>query len=131
MLESDVVLNEWAGLRPWDRSAYVPALSILRLSAFPAAIGPEVGDQTFPGGVGDLPLGDSEAACDAVPFSEPSAAMELVRAFAPIKLFFSLNFSNQLALVTLAVLSELPTVVAKNRALSLMIASESGNPCFW
>jgi hypothetical protein len=60
-----------------------------------------------------------------------SSAIELFRDFAPMRLFFCLNFSSQLLLFALGKLSELPTVVAKNRNFSLMSASVNGRPCFW
>ena len=50
---------------------------------------------------------------------------DTLRDFAPIKWFFCLNFSNQLVLFALRWLSELPTVCAKKRALSRIIASVS------
>lgn len=60
-----------------------------------------------------------------------SSAIEPFLDRAPIKWFFCLNFSNQLVLFAFKWLSELPTVWAKKRALSRMIASVSGRPCRW
>jgi hypothetical protein len=48
---------------------------------------------------------------------------------APIP-FFCLNFSSQLVLFVFRWLSLLPTVVAKNRAFSLIAASVNGTPSF-
>lgn len=45
--------------------------------------------------------------------------------------FFCLNFSSQVELLVFRWLSLLPTVVAKNRAFSLMAASVKGRPFFW
>ena len=59
-----------------------------------------------------------------------SSMTELLRDFAPMRLFFCLNFSNQLLLFAFGKLSELPTVVAKNLNFSLIRASVSGRPCF-
>jgi hypothetical protein len=42
-----------------------------------------------------------------------------------------LNFSSQLELAIFTWLSELPTVVAKKRAFSLIMASVTGVPDFW
>jgi hypothetical protein len=51
--------------------------------------------------------------------------------FAPMRWFFCLNFSSQLVLLALRWLSEFPTVCAKKRALSRMMASVKGSPCLW
>lgn len=60
-----------------------------------------------------------------------SSAIEPFLDLAPMRWFFCLNFSSQLVLLPLKGLSELPTVDAKKRALSRMIASLSGSPCLW
>lgn len=60
-----------------------------------------------------------------------SSAIEPFLDRAPMRWFFCLNFSSQLLLLALRWLSELPTVCAKNRALSRIMASDSGKPCLW
>jgi hypothetical protein len=60
-----------------------------------------------------------------------SSAMEPFLDFAPIRLFFCLNFSNQLVLLALRWLSGLPTLIEKNLSFSFMSESDIGNPCFW
>lgn len=72
--------------------------------------------------------------CEPDPgFEAPSISStnEPLRDFEPMRLFFCLNFSNQLLLLALGRLSELPTVVAKNRNFSLISASVNGSPCLW
>ena len=78
---------------------------------------------------GDTPLGvpELEAGLEASPAS--SVAKELFLDLAPMRLFFCLNFSSQLLLLSLKWLSEFPTVVAKNRAFSLIMESDSRPPC--
>lgn len=80
------------------------------------------------GDTGDASPGvcEEEAAADA---PSSSVASEALRDRAPIKLFFSLNFSIQLAL-NATWLSGLVVVAAKARALSRMRSSESGFPFF-
>lgn len=60
-----------------------------------------------------------------------SSAIEPFLDFAPDKLFFCLNFSSQLVLFTLRWLSLLPTVLAKNCALSRRALSLIVKPFFW
>lgn len=88
--------------------------------------------------VGETPPGDvGEIAPGVCTFDggfdvpSDSSAIEPFRDLAPIKWFFCLNFSSQLLLFALRWLSELPTVEAKNRALSRIIESLRGSPCLW
>ena len=88
-------------------------------------------------GDGETPLGDDGDSPPGVctfdgGFDAPSdsSAMDPFLDLDP-RLFFCLNFSSQLVLLALRWLSELPTVVAKKRAFSLMRASLKGRPCFW
>jgi hypothetical protein len=46
------------------------------------------------------------------------------------RLFLSLNFSNQLVLLAFRWLSEVPTELAKKRAFSRIMESETAMPCF-
>jgi hypothetical protein len=81
------------------------------------------------GVVGEIPLG--VCAFDAgFDIASDSSAIDPFLDFAPNRLFFCLNFSNQLVLFAFRWLSELPTVLAKNRAFSRMMASDKGRPCF-
>jgi hypothetical protein len=90
------------------------------------------GDANPVGEVGESTAGDCTAEASAesivkrVGLSESLFANELFRDFAPIRLFFSLNFSNQLWVRTFSLPSGLPQVLAKNRAFSLIISSLSG-----
>ena len=79
--------------------------------------------------MGEMPFGvwEPDGESPLPPFSE-SCASEALRGFAPRRWFFCLNFSSQLLLLTFKWLSELPTVVAKNRALSRMMLSFNGKP---
>lgn len=63
--------------------------------------------------------------------SRSSTSTDIFRTFDPFKMFFCLNFSSHAPLFTLAWQSELPTVCAKNLALSLIRSSSSGRPCRW
>ena len=82
--------------------------------------------------MGETPLGVWEPDCESA-LSPPGLSESFVsdpfRGLEPSKWFFCLNFSSQLLLFTLRWLSELPTVVAKNLALSRMILSLKGRPC--
>jgi hypothetical protein len=60
-------------------------------------------------------------------FSASSGARELFRDLAPIRLFFSLNFSSQLALKTWW-FSGVVVVEAKALAFSRMMSSDNGCP---
>ena len=55
---------------------------------------------------------------------------DLFITFIADRLFFCLNFSSHDTSLSFKWLSLLPTVVAKNRAFSLIMASETGMPCF-
>ena len=94
-----------------------------------------MGEVTPGGETGDMPFGVCEV---ELPFDSVTTLSASVRQasepfldFAPNKLFFCLNFSSQLGLLILEWLSELPTVVAKKRAFSLMISSVILRPCRW
>lgn len=90
-----------------------------------------MGDGETPFGVtGEMPPGvwTLEGGLEA---PSDSSAIELFLDFDPRRLFFCLNFSSQLALFALRVLSELPTVFAKKRAFSRMAASDRVRPFFW
>lgn len=122
-LDSEVLLCEWNGRR-WSR---VSRLSVLSSSL--------LGFAETESGEGDTPLGEvgeiPPGVCtldDGFEAPSESSAIDPFLDFEPIKLFFCLNFSSQLVLFTFKWLSELPTVVAKNRAFSRMIPSVRGNP---
>ncbi len=88
------------------------------------------GDVKPLGEIGENPLGVCEPESALKPPSE-SLASDPFLALAPGRLFFCLNFSSQLVLLTFTWLSEFPTVVAKNRAFSLMMLSFMGKPRRW
>jgi hypothetical protein len=130
-LARDALLSEWYGLWLPEKSTKVSGLSIfVGSSDFVTLIA--AGEASFPGGgeVGEVLLGVwvPDPGFDA---ASVSSTMELLRDFAPIRLFFCLNFSSQLLLFAFGKLSELPTVVAKNLNFSLIKASVNGRPCFW
>jgi hypothetical protein len=128
-LDKDVLLWEWKGRWLLLKSTS-SAVSIFRPSSLMAevtAMGD--GEATPLGEVGEIPFGVCDIDGGFDPPSESSAS-EFFLDFDPSRLFFCLNFSSQLPLVSFRALSELPTVVAKKRALSLIIASVSGRPCF-
>jgi hypothetical protein len=96
----------------------------------------ERGDGDGKPSVGDIPLGVCEAEGPAESgLSEPlsdmlvSEALRVRSLLAPIP-FFCLNFSSQLVLFVFRWLSLFPTVVAKNRAFSLIKESVNGIPFF-
>ena len=88
-------------------------------------------------GEGDTPLGEvgemPPGVCTfdgGLEVPSDSSAMELFLDFAPRRLFFCLNLASQLLLFAFRWLSEWPTVVAKKRAFSRMMASFNGRPDF-
>lgn len=85
------------------------------------------GEPSACGDVGETPLGVCEFDAAAEPVSESSGAREPFRDLAPMRLFLSLNFSIQLALVATWP-SGLLVVAAKVRALSLIMSSDRGRP---
>lgn len=108
-------------------------LSVFRLSRLRQGDMGE-GELTLVGEIGETPFGVCEPECESalrVPALSDSFASGTFRGLAPRRWFFCLNFSSQLLLFTFAWLSELPTVVAKKRALSRMILSLKGKPCRW
>lgn len=128
-LERDVLLCEWKGRR-WFEKSNVSGLSVLRVrfsSLFLAVRGE--GDTPL-GDVGEMPPG----VCTfdgGLEVPSDSSAMDPFLDFAPIRLFFCLNFSSQLVLLAFRWLSLLPTVLAKKRAFSRMTVSFKGKPCLW
>lgn len=91
-----------------------------------------VGDVKPLGEMGENPLGvcEPEVQFDSTLMApSESLASDPFLDLAPGRLFFCLNFSSQLMLLTFTWLSEFPTVVAKNRAFSLIILSFNGRPC--
>ncbi len=84
------------------------------------------------GEIGDMPLDvcepDFNAGFKLRSGSCPSAAL---RVLAPSSEFFCLNFSSQIGLFTLTWQLGVPTVVAKNLALSRMMSSLKGKPWCW
>jgi hypothetical protein len=126
-LESEVLLWEWKGLL-WFEKSYLSGLSVFRFSSLFLAV--------MPMGEGDTPLGDvgemPPGVCTfdgGLDVPSDSSAIELFLDFAPMRLFFCLNFSSQLVLLAFKWLSEFPTVLAKNFAFSRMILSFRRRPC--
>lgn len=125
-LDSAGLLCEWKGR--W------PLLKLLKLSC--DAILESLPADKAPGSWLLESTGDSlhsAAGSSGLTSSSDSASvdMEFLRDdLAPMRLFFCLNFSNQLALLALRWLSEVPTELAKKRAFSRIMASERGRPCF-
>ena len=78
--------------------------------------------------MGDIPLGVWEPDFPGLPLPPESCPSTFLRDFPPSNEFLCLNFSNQRGLFTLTWQSEVPTVVAKNLALSRMISSLKGKP---
>ena len=121
-VDRDVVLCELYGVRL--EKSNVSELSTLRLSSlfFAARFGTT--GESSSGEIGESAPGVC-ALDGGLEAPSDSSAIDPLRDFAPIKWFFCLNFSNQLVLFALRWLSELPTVCAKKRALSRIIASVS------
>ena len=105
-------------------------LSVLRLSSLFLVVIVAVEGDTPPGEEGEIAPGvcTLDGGFD-VP--SDSSAIDPFLDLAPFKWFFCLNFSSQLVLFTFTELSVLPTVCAKKRALSRIIASDNGIPLRW
>jgi len=129
-LDKEVLLCEWNGRRRFVYS-YVSGLSVLRFSSlFLVFMVVVPGDTPPPGEVGEMAPGVC-ALEGGLEVPSDSSAMEPFLDLAPMRWFFCLNFSNQLVLLALRWLSVLPTVWAKKRALSRIMASDRGSPCLW
>jgi hypothetical protein len=128
-LDREVLLCDWKGRRRSEK-LYVSGLSVLRFSSLFLPDNVAVIGDIPPGEVGERAPG--VCALDGG-FEAPSdsSAMDPFLDFAPMRWFFCLNFSSQLVLLALRWLSEFPTVCAKKRALSRMMASVKGSPCLW
>ena len=126
-LAREALLNEWYGLwfakksTCWLRSGdslFTRSLSVTGVDSF----------------VGGGDVGEMLGVCvpDGGALASLSSARLFFRDFAPMRLFFCLNFSShEDELAALMCCSELPTVREKWCSFSLIRASLIGSPCFW